>query len=234
MLICALLPTEKLSPLQDIRMVLVGGRKTGKSSCGNTILSQESFPTDTQTTRCCEKQATVSGRSVTVVDTPGGFPVTPDLLLPLTTILLVVNVSAAFRGGHREALEKQLEAGGGQVWSRALVLFSHGDWLGNTGVEQRIESEGAPLRRLLERCGNRYHVLDNKWRGGSGGAQVEELLELIEEALAGERLDALQRGERVWGGVSSAGGPQPEVVTLRRKKVGRLRSSRHQLIDDRK
>lgn len=213
--------------------MLVGGRKTGKSSCGNTVLSQESFPTDTQTAGCCEKRATVGGRSVTVVDTPGCFPVTPDLLLPLTAVLLVVNVSAAFRDGHREALEKQLEAGGGPVWSRALVLFSHGDLLGDTSVEQRIESEGAPLRALLERCGDRYHVLDNKRRGGgSGGAQVEELLELIEEMLAAERLDALQRGERVWGGVSSAGGPQPEAVTLRRKKVGRLRSSRHQLIDD--
>lgn len=161
-----------------------------------------------------------------VLDTPGCFSVTSDLLAPACALLLVVNVSSSFRESHEEALEKQLEAvagagGGTRPWSRAVVLFSHGDWLGDTSIERRIESEGGPLRRLVDRCENRYHVLDNRRRGCR--AQVEELIELIEEALVKERLDALRRGDRVWKSVSSGAEQRPDAVTLRQ------RNRRHQL-----
>lgn len=217
-----------LTPLPDFRIVLIGGRRTGKSSCGNTILGREVFATDTETTSCRQSQVAVCGKTVTAVDTPGGFAVTPDLLPPLTALLLVVNASASFSDGQREALERQLEAcggGGGGAWSRTLVLFSHGDLLGDGSVEQRVESEGEPLQRLLERCGHRYHALDNRQ---GGGAQVKELLQLLEEMLAVERLEALRRGESPRRGVSTAAGQQ--VVRLRQKNVGRLRSCRCQLV----
>lgn len=123
-----------------------------------------------------------------------------------------------------EAMEKQLEAGGGQMWSRAVVLFSYGDWLGDTSIEQRMESEGAPLQRLVEKCGNRYHVLDNKHR--DDGAQVYELIELIDEMLVKERLAILHRGDPMWKSVSS------RDVTLRKKDVEMLRSCRQQLSHD--
>lgn len=174
-------------------MVLVGGRNTGKSSCGNTILSSRSFCTDGPTTSCKEDTAQVFGRSVSVLDTPGCFSLTSDLLVPGCVLLLVVNVSSSFGDSREEQLGKQLEAGGARVWSRTLVLFSHGDWLGPTSVERRIESEGAALQRLVEKCGNRYHVLDNKRRGR--GAQVEGLMELVEETLREDQLDA---GDHVW------------------------------------
>ncbi|XP_070838079.1 GTPase IMAP family member 8 [Chaetodon trifascialis] len=219
---------EKLSPLPELRIVLVGSRKTGKSSCGNTILSSESFPTEAQTTSCSEKPAEISGRTVAVLDTPGGFSVTSDLLGPSCALLLVVNVSSSFKDTHREALEKQLEAGGGQTWSRAAVLFSHGDWLADTSIEQRIESEGGPLQRLVEKCGGRYHVLNNKQRGER--AQVTELIELTEEMLVGERLAVLHGG--VWGSVSSAGGQQTDAATLCNRDSKVLTSCRRQLSND--
>ncbi|XP_047427025.1 GTPase IMAP family member 8-like [Mugil cephalus] len=191
---------EKVNPLTELRLVLVGGRKTGKSSCGNTILGRESFDTDTQTTSCSEQQGNTCGRAVAVRDTPGGYSVSSDLVADPCAILVVVNVSCSFGGAQRAALEEQLEAGGGRLWGRALVLFTHGDWLGDTSIEQRIESEGEPLRRLVEKCGNRYHVLDNKHRGD--GAQVRDLIELTEEMLVGGRLAALHRGHNMWKSVS--------------------------------
>lgn len=177
-------------------MVLAGCRKAGKSSSGNTVLSRDSFPTDALTSSCSRSTCRISERTVSVVDTPGRFPVTPDLLMTPTALLLVVNLSSAFTRLHGERVEEQLEGGGVQLWSRAAVLFTHGDRLGDASIERRIESEGEPLRRLVERCGNRYHVLDNKNRGD--GAQVRELLELLEELLVRARLDALQRGDLMW------------------------------------
>lgn len=173
-------------------MALVGGRRTGKSSCGNTILSRRSFCTDAPTTSCREDRAQVFGRSLAVLDTPGCFSLTSDLLGPACVLLLVVNVSSSFRDSQEEALEKQVEAAGAWAWSRAVVLFSHGDWLGPTSIERRIEGEGEPLRRLVEKCGNRYHVLDNRQWGH--GAQVEELVGLMEQMLTEDGLDALHRG----------------------------------------
>ncbi|GAA6229897.1 GTPase IMAP family member 8-like [Lates japonicus] len=210
---------EKLNPLPEMRLVLIGGWKTGKSSCGNTILSRECFDTDTQTISCAESRGKVSSKMVTVLDTPGCFSVTSDLLMDPSScaILLVVNVSSSFRGTHLEDLEKQLEAGGGQMWSRAVVLFSYGDWLGDTSVEQRIESEGEPLQRLVEKCGNRYHVLDNKHPGD--GAQVDELFELMEEMLAVERLAVLHRGDHMWKSVSAAQQQELETVTTCKKDL---------------
>ncbi|XP_075941869.1 uncharacterized protein LOC142944695 isoform X3 [Anarhichas minor] len=188
---------EKLDPITELRIVLIGGRKTGKSSCGDTILGRQCFHTETQTASCSEKRATISGKTVAVLDTPGCFSVTSDLPHAASSvILLVVNVSSSFDADRAEATEKQLEAGGGQMWSRAAVLFSHGDWLGDTSIEQRIESEGEPLQRLVERCGNRYHVLDNKHRGE--GAQVNDLIDMIEETLVEDRLAILHRGDHMW------------------------------------
>ncbi|XP_068434445.1 uncharacterized protein si:ch211-214j24.15 [Clinocottus analis] len=213
---------EKLHPMTELRIVLVGGRKTGKSSCGNTILSRESFHAETQTTSCSERRATIRGKTVAVLDTPGCFSVTSDLLhMASCAILLVVNVSSSFNAGHVEDMEKQLEAGGGQMWSRAAVLFSHGDWLGDTSIERRIESEAEPLRRLVERCGNRYHVLDNKHRGD--GIQVNKLIDLLEETLAEDRLAILHRGDHMWKGDSF------RDVTPCEKDQKMITSCRHQL-----
>ncbi|KAL6103138.1 uncharacterized protein ACO6RY_02600 [Pungitius sinensis] len=211
----------KLNASTELRIVLIGGRKTGKSSCGDSILNSERSHTQKQSTSCWEKRATIGGKEVVVVDTPARFTATSDLLrLPSCAILPVVNVSSSFNADHLEAMEKQLEAGGAQMWRRAAVLFSHGDWLGDTSIEQRIESEGEPLRRLVERCGNRYHVLDNKHRGD--GAQVNELIALLEEMLVEDVRAVLHGGDHVTERDALPG------VTLRDKDGMRITSCRHQ------
>ncbi|KAM6957171.1 GTPase IMAP family member 8-like [Aplochiton taeniatus] len=204
---------DKLNSLSSVRVVLLGNKNTGKSSTGNTILGRKLFDIGSQTTGCAEGHSTVRGSTVTVLDTPGRLPADPYLLMPPsahTALLLLVNASSSFPLSLWEATQKHMENFGEKGWNRAIVLFTFGDWLGDTSIEQRIESEGESLQRLIERCGNRYHVLDNKNWGG--GAQVRELLELIDEMLMGERLEMLHRGFQRWKDIPVV--PELQVAVL--------------------
>ncbi|XDV19445.1 hypothetical protein PO909_024915 [Leuciscus waleckii] len=65
-------------------MVLLGKTGDGKSSSGNTILSEQIFTTEcspeSSTAKCKSGDATVGGRTVTVIviDTPGIFDIRLD------------------------------------------------------------------------------------------------------------------------------------------------------------
>lgn len=166
----------------------------------HTILCRGHSPSLRRTTRSLPSSGLVFGRLLTVVDTPGWWTNffreescifdRREMLLSLSlcppgphVFLLLVRVDRAFTHTYRRAAQQHLHMFGANIWSRVIVVLTFGDWLGATGAERCIESEGEPLRRLVERCGNRYHVLDN--RAGGDGLQVRELIGRIEETLAG-------------------------------------------------
>lgn len=178
----------------------MGAKGSGKTSALNTILGRESSQRLGRTAQCLVGEGVVFGRQVTVVDTPGWWmnyfcndsPTFDqrEILLSLSlcspgphVFLLVIRVDRAFTETYRRAVQEHLELISERTWSHVVVLFSFGDWLCGTTTEQYIESEGEPLQWLVERCSNRYHVLNNKTKGD--GFQVRELIGKIEEMVAG-------------------------------------------------
>ncbi|XP_062374002.1 uncharacterized protein si:ch211-214j24.15 [Sardina pilchardus] len=181
----------------DLKITLLGGRHSGKSAAGNTILSREEFEVGGHDIDLVEKRGDVTGRELTVIKVPALDSVAlekhnfmEELSLHANgcgVVLLVVNCSSSFHNVEFKATVARLSALGTQLWHRTMVLFTNGDWLGGTTIERHIESEGEPLQKLVENCGNRYHVLDNKNRDDTG--QVSELLEKMEEVLVLVRLN---------------------------------------------
>ncbi|XP_036376333.1 GTPase IMAP family member 8-like [Megalops cyprinoides] len=171
---------------QRLRIVLLGGRCAGKSSAGNTILGREEFECGIRTAQCVKRQGEVAGRQLTVIDTPGWWRSKSEIVRSVSlcppgpcALFLVINVRKSFTETHRRSVEEHLQLLSERVWRHTIVLFTRGDWLGDTSIEQRFETEGKALQWLVEKCGNRYHVLNNKNR--ADGTQVTELLEKIEE-----------------------------------------------------
>lgn len=76
-------------------------------------------------------------------------------------------MSLSFREGHRTAVQEHPRPLGEGIWGHTLVLFTRGDWLGDTTIEQHIESGEEALKWVVEKCENRYHILNNLNRSQS-------------------------------------------------------------------
>ncbi|KAJ8352698.1 hypothetical protein SKAU_G00241740 [Synaphobranchus kaupii] len=190
---------EAAHSFSDITMVLLGRFCAGKCSTGNNILGKKAFDTTINTLECVVKQSKVNGRKVTVVLTPGwqrDFSGQEDQedtqnikdrikqsesLCPSKphAFLLVIYCDSSFTETDRRRVEEHLSVLGEEASERTLVLFTWGDKLGETTIEMHIERWNE-LRWLVDKCGNRYHVLDNK---STDRSQVGELLEKVDEML---------------------------------------------------
>lgn len=179
-------------------MVLLGYRRSGKSSTRNNIFGKENIDLK-RTSQCVKTQSEVAGKVITVLDTPGWWKTlaardTAELdkqeILRSTclcppgphALLLTLRLDLPFKGEEMKSLVEHMGLLGERAWNHTILLFTHGDLLGDLTIEQYIESEGKDLNLLIAKCRNRYHVLNNK--NLLDGSQVTELFKKVEEMVA--------------------------------------------------
>lgn len=160
---------------------------------GNWILGKEEFVSRERS--CCSRRVgVVSGRWLTVVDTPGWWC---DLSSRETSqlvkreirssvslcppgphaVLIVVKVSSGFSERRRRAVEEHVALLGEGVWGHCVVVLTSGPWSAPAGEEREGEGEGRTrLRWLVDKCGGRCYAV-----GPGGDARVAQLLEKIQE-----------------------------------------------------
>ncbi|XP_076585149.1 uncharacterized protein LOC143319810 [Chaetodon auriga] len=191
----------------ELRLVLLGRSGAGKSTAGNIILGQEEFESRPDsliaiTQECEKKKALVEGRRVAVVDTPDWFnsEKTPDEVRAQISSC----VALSSPGPHAFLLcvpldqpaKTELQAlsalesvfGPEAVQKHTLVLFTYADQLmesgkaGNDSVEAYIAGQRGDLLKLVEKCGDRFHVMENRggWRKSRN---VAELLQKVEQTV---------------------------------------------------
>ncbi|XP_035531666.1 GTPase IMAP family member 7-like [Morone saxatilis] len=202
---CSIIDGNCSLAVSNRRIAILGKTGVGKSSLANTIFGEDLFvpgqTLNSETKKCQAETKSVNGREITLIDTPGFFDTDRSeeelkreivrCIIECTpgphAFLIVLKVEK-FIEQEQAVITKIIQYFSEEVFKYATVVFTHGDQLPEGQTIQNFVSQNKFVRGLVEKCGGRCFVIDNKyWNKNpkdeyrSNQFQVEELLKSIDK-----------------------------------------------------